>query len=198
MTIPFILNSALLGAGLAMDAFSVSIVNGLSEPDMRRRRMFMIAGTYAFFQFAMPLIGWILVHTAAQRFALFEAAVPWIALALLSWIGGKMILESVRGTSGDKPQDDDSGSSVITPWTLMMQGIATSIDALSVGFAIADYDFPMALAASLIIAAVTLVLCLLALRLGRAFGTRLADRATLAGGIILVAIGIEIAVTHLI
>lgn len=198
MTIPFILNSALLGAGLAMDAFSVSIVNGLSEPDMRRRRMFMIAGTYAFFQFAMPLIGWILVHTAAQRFALFEAAIPWIALALLSWIGGKMILESVRGTSGDKPQDDDSGSSVITPWTLMMQGIATSIDALSVGFAIADYDFPMALAASLIIAAVTLVLCLLALRLGRAFGTRLADRATLAGGIILVAIGIEIAVTHLI
>ena len=198
MTIPFILNSALLGAGLAMDAFSVSIVNGLSEPDMRRRRMFMIAGTYAFFQFAMPLIGWILVHTAAQRFALFEAAIPWIALALLSWIGGKMILESVRGTSGDKPQDDDSGSSVITPWTLMMQGTATSIDALSVGFAIADYDFPMALAASLIIAAVTLVLCLLALRLGRAFGTRLADRATLAGGIILVAIGIEIAVTHLI
>lgn len=198
MTIPFILNSALLGAGLAMDAFSVSIVNGLSEPDMRRRRMFMIAGTYAFFQFAMPLIGWVLVHTAAQRFALFEAAVPWIALALLSWIGGKMILESVRGTSGDKPQDDGSGSSVITPWTLMMQGIATSIDALSVGFAIADYNVPMAMAASLIIAAVTLVLCLLALKLGRAFGTRLADRATLAGGIILVAIGIEIAVTHLI
>ena len=93
----FFVNSVLLGVGLAMDAFSVSIANALSESSMKKRRMCFIAGVYAFFQFAMPMIGWICVHTIVEYFSKFEAFIPWIALALLLWIGGKMIWEAVHG-----------------------------------------------------------------------------------------------------
>ena len=74
MNLSFVINSILLGVGLAMDAFSVSIANGLIEPCMRRTRMFVIAGTYSFFQFAMPMLGWFFVRTAAQRFEVFQKA----------------------------------------------------------------------------------------------------------------------------
>ena len=81
--ITFVFNSILLGVGLAMDAFSVSIANGLNEPGMRRSREFLIAGTYAFFQFLMPVIGWFCVHELVRQFRVFEKFIPWIALLLL-------------------------------------------------------------------------------------------------------------------
>ena len=89
----FIFNSILLGVGLAMDAFSVSIGNGLAEPDMKHGRMSLMAGCYAFFQFAMPMIGWVFVHTAESKLEWFSDLVPWIALLLLLYIGGKMLKE---------------------------------------------------------------------------------------------------------
>ena len=76
----FFFNSILLGVGLAMDAFSVSMANGLNEPTMKKNRMSMIAGVFAFFQFLMPMIGWICVHTIVQYFQMFEKFIPWIAL----------------------------------------------------------------------------------------------------------------------
>ena len=92
----FFINSVLLGVGLAMDAFSVSLANGLEEPDMKKSRMCFMAGIYAFFQFAMPMIGWICVHTIVVYFKKFELFIPWIALILLLYIGGKMIWEAVH------------------------------------------------------------------------------------------------------
>lgn len=185
----FFLNSALLGVGLAMDAFSVSLANGLNEPGMRRRKLCIIAGVFAFFQALMPMIGWICVHTIVQYFRSFEKWIPWIALVLLLFIGGKMLLDGIRN------RDEADEKPRIGPAALLVQGIATSIDALSVGFTIAEYEFPMALACSLIIAAVTFAICVCGLLIGRKFGTKLAGKASILGGIILIAIGIEIFVT---
>ena len=83
----FVTNSILLGIGLEMDAFSVSIANALNEPEMKITRMSLIAGCYAFFQFIMPVAGWVCVHTIAQIFTSFQKFIPWIALILLLYIG---------------------------------------------------------------------------------------------------------------
>ena len=189
----FFVNSVLLGVGLAMDAFSVSIANALNESQMKKSRMCFIAGVYAFFQFAMPMIGWICVHTIVEYFSKFETFIPWIALVLLLWIGGKMIWEAVHGESEDEKSNGSASTSAkLTFATLLIQGVATSIDALSVGFTIADYGLLMALAASLIIAAVTFAICMTGLLIGKKAGDKLGSKATLIGGLILVGIGIEI------
>ena len=182
----FFLNSALLGVGLAMDAFSVSMANGLHDPRMSRGTMCRIAGTFALFQAVMPMTGWVCVHTIVELFSSFEKFIPWIALALLGYIGGKMLVEGIRGG------EDDRAAPRLGLGALLVQGVATSIDALSVGFTIAEYDWLMALVCSLIIAAVTLCICLGGLVLGRRFGTRLAGRAQILGGAILIFIGLEI------
>ncbi len=182
----FFLNSVLLGAGLAMDAFSVSLANGLGDPEMKKGRMCGIAGVFAVYQFAMPMIGWICVHTIVQYFRSFEKFIPWIALVLLGYIGGKMLIEGIRGG------EVDGGGERLTFSALMVQGIATSIDALSVGFTIADYGFMMALVCSLIVAVVTFGICMAGLHLGKLFGTKLAGKAGILGGIILIGIGLEI------
>ncbi len=184
----FIANSMLLGVGLAMDAFSVSLANGLNEPDMRPRRMCAIAGVYGFFQALMPMAGWLCVHTIVELFRSVQRFIPWIALALLAYIGVGMIREGLNA----RTQKEESNTARLTVTALLLQGVATSIDALSVGFTLADYGWLMALAASLIIAGVTFLLCLFALSIGKRFGTRLSWRASVLGGCILVFIGLEI------
>lgn len=186
----FFLNSVLLGIGLAMDAFSVSMANGLNEPEMGRKRMTGIALVYAGFQFLMPVIGWICVHTIVSYFNAFQKFIPWIALFLLLYIGGKMLMEGIR----NKEEDGESGKR-LGKGTLLVQGIATSIDALSVGFTISEYSGKMAVAASLIIAAVTFLICMGGLQIGKKVGTKLAGKASVLGGIILIVIGVEILVT---
>lgn len=186
MDLVFILNSILLGVGLAMDAFSVSLANGLNEPAMKHRKMFLIAGTFAFFQALMPMIGWICVHTIVEVFGAFDKFVPWIALILLLFIGVKMLIDGIKG-------GDDSGEAVgVSFGALMIQGVATSIDALSVGFTIADYVLFHAAAAAAIIAAVTFVICVAGLKIGRKVGTKLSGKAQILGGVILIGIGLEI------
>ena len=212
--IGFVLNSILLGVGLAMDAFSVSIANGLNEPHMRRRREVLIAGTYAFFQFLMPVIGWFCVHELVRQFKVFERFIPWIALALLLWIGGKMIRDALRKDpeeaagggapgNGEAPKNGEAPQSggapeVLTMGTLIMQGVATSIDALSVGFAIAHYSALAAFAAALIIMAVTFLICMGGLTAGKKLGGYVAGKAGILGGCILIFIGIEIFVKGVI
>lgn len=186
MTFSFFLNSALLGVGLAMDAFSVSLANGLADPKMRRARIALIAGTFAFFQYLMPMIGWLCVHAAVERFSSLTRAVPWVALALLGFIGGKMIFEGARGAG------DAQTAARLSLGVLTVQGIATSIDALSVGFTIAEYGVREALVAGAVIAAVTFIICVAGVLIGRRFGTRFAGRASIFGGVILIAIGLEI------
>ena len=190
MDLAFFLNNALLGVGLAMDAFSVSCANGLNEPKMKAPRMAAIAGVYAWFQFMMPMIGWVCVHSIAEHFAAFQKFIPWIALGLLLWIGGGMLREGIRGGESEAVK-------TLTVGTLLLQGVATSIDALSVGFTIAEYDLRMALIACVIIAAVTFIICIGGLLIGRKVGTVLAGKASIAGGLILIFIGIEIFVRAL-
>ena len=181
----FFVNSVLLGVGLAMDAFSVSMANGLNEPKMRRRRMAVMAGVFAAFQFLMPMIGWLCVHTIVQYFNAFEKCIPWIALILLLYIGGKMLIEGIRG-------DEEEEKTGVGHFALFIQGVATSIDALSVGFTIADYGLIMALVCSIIIAVVTFFICITGVKIGKTFGTRLASKSQILGGVILIAIGLEI------
>ena len=183
----FLFNSILLGTGLAMDAFSVSMVNGLKEPKMPLRKMNLIAGVYAFFQFAMPMTGWICVHTILTYFKKFETFIPWIALILLLYIGGKMLIEGIR-----KTEEDTADNSALTFSTLIIQGIATSIDALSVGFTIANYALLMAVICSLIIAAVTYIISITGIVICKKAGTKLSSKASVLVGGILIAIGIEI------
>ena len=188
----FFFNSILFGVGLAMDAFSVSLANGLRQPGMGRRRMCLIAGTFAFFQIIMPLIGWACVHTIAEKFQAVQKYIPWMALILLVWIGGGMIREGLQRRDGDDPPPP------VGLRGLAVQGVATSIDALSVGFTIAEYTWPFALAEALIIGAVTFGICMAGLHLGKKFGTLLSGKASILGGLILIAIGVEILLKSLL
>lgn len=186
----FVFNSVLLGIGLAMDAFSVSMANGLNEPAMKKKRMCTIAGVFAVFQAVMPMTGWLCVHTIVQYFTAFETFIPWIALILLLYIGGKMLWDGISKKEEEAGENAGIGFSA-----LLLQGVATSIDALSVGFTIAEYGFVMALVCALIIAAVTFVICMAGLVIGKQFGTKLSNKAAILGGVILIFIGIEIFVT---
>ena len=179
----------MLGMGLAMDAFSVSLANGLNEPTMRKRRMAKIAGVFAGFQALMPLIGWVCVHTVLQYFQVFEQFIPWIALLLLCYIGGKMLKDGIR------KDEEESEVKLLGFKELVIQGIATSIDALSVGFTIAEYGPLMAVVCAIIIGALTFFICFVGLALGKKFGTVFSNLATIIGGIILIIIGLEIFIT---
>ncbi|MBE6539573.1 MAG: manganese efflux pump [Ruminococcaceae bacterium] len=188
-----IINSILLGVGLAMDAFSVSLANGLNEPCMPKKKIYGIAGTFAVFQAIMPLIGWLCVHTVLQYFKAFESFIPWIALILLGFIGGKMIYESATCKEGDGCE-----CRKLSFGALIVQGIATSIDALSVGFTISDYDLAKALLCAAIIAVITFVICVSGVIIGKKAGTKLSGKAGYLGGIILIIIGLEIFIKGII
>lgn len=185
----FFCNSILLGVGLAMDAFSVSLANGLNETNMRKKKMFGVAGFFSLFQAMMPMIGWICVHTIVQYFKAFEKCIPWIALILLLFIGGKMLVEGIKNKNGENEKTK------VGIAALFVQGVATSIDALSVGFTIAEYGLLMAVVCALIIAVVTFVISMAGLIIGKKFGTKFANKATIFGGVILIIIGIEIFIT---
>lgn len=192
----FFFNSILIGIGLAMDAFSVSLANGLNEPYMKHRKITGVAAVFGVFQGMMPLIGWFCVHYLAEFFDGFKPFIPWIALALLGYIGGKMLYEGIKeykcrnegGTECPVPQK--LGFSA-----LILQGVATSIDALSVGFTISDYNWIQAVVCSLLIAIVTFAICFAGIHLGKKFGTKLSGTSSIFGGSILIFIGLEILIT---
>ena len=186
MWIELILMSLGLGVSLAMDAFSVSLANGLNEPKMKKRRIALIAGVFAAFQFFMPMLGWVCVSTVADKFKVFEKFIPWIALALLGFIGGKMLYEGIKN------KDCECEKCAVGFWALIMQGVATSIDALSVGFTISDLDIVKALICCAIIGVLTFFICVGGLIIGKKFGTGLAGKASVLGGSILIIIGIWI------
>ncbi|MBR5438335.1 MAG: manganese efflux pump [Clostridia bacterium] len=192
LSFAFFFNSILLGTGLAMDAFSVSLANGLNEPKMKKAKILSVAGIFALFQFAMPMIGWICVSTVADHFKAFEKFIPYIALALLGYIGGKMLYDGIK----NKDSDEEKGAVGLS--ALLVQGVATSIDALSVGFTISHYNFTEALLSCLLIGAVTFLICFAGILIGRKAGTALAGKAGIFGGLILIFIGLEIFISSLI
>ncbi len=185
MNFGFFLKSGALGVSLAMDSFSVSLANGLSEPKIKIKKAFSISFIFAFFQAAMPLIGWICVHTVVQQFKAFEKLIPYIALILLVFIGGKMLIEGIKNNS-------DQEIEAATFKGVLIQGIATSIDALSTGFTISEYNAFKAIICALIIALVTFIICFAGVFIGKKFGTSLAGKAGIFGGIILIIIGVQI------
>ncbi len=189
--VQFFLNSLLLGVGLSMDAFSVSMANGLNEPQMKKGKMFGVAGVFGIFQAVMPLLGWLLVHSLVSVFSVLEKFIPWLALALLGFIGVKMIVDGVRAKESDEKP-------IVGFWGLIVQGIATSIDALSVGLTIAEYNFIMAFVSASIIMVITFIICVVGVLLGKKFGTWLSNKATIFGGVILIVIGIEICLSSLL
>lgn len=209
-----ILAGLMLGVGLAMDAFAVSMTNGLNEPQMHRGKAAFIALTFGLFQAAMPMIGWLCVTLIAERFAKFAEWVPYIALALLLIIGGKMLIEGInhyRGSKhkssgnngGESEQQTATEANVAKPLTfvaLLVQAVATSIDALSTGFSLSDLaggtdKWWQALIAVCLIGVVTFSISLAGVFIGKKFGDRLGSKAEIVGGAILIAIGVEIFVS---
>ena len=188
----FFFNSIVLGIGLAMDAFSVSLANGMNEPCMKKKKMLFIALVFGVFQGLMPLIGWFCVHTIATLFTSFTKLIPWIALVLLSFLGIKMLVDAFKDCEVEECCKKQ-GFMVI-----LVQGVATSIDALSVGFTNAEYGVFNAIVSSLIIMVLTFVICYFGVLLGKKFGTKFSKKAAIFGGIILILIGIEIFLTGIL
>lgn len=185
-----------LGVGLAMDACAVSMSNGLNEPNMKFGKAFGMAAMFGFFQGLMPMIGWLCVSFVVERFAQFAKWVPIIALVLLAIIGGKMLYDGIKNKD-----DGDKNSRKLTFGVLIVQAIATSIDALSTGFSLVDIagsNVWHALLSVGIIALVTFGICIGSVYLGKKFGTKLGNKAQIVGGVILIAIGLEIFIKGLI
>ena len=183
----FYIRCVFLGIGLAMDASAVSMANGLNEPKMKLWKIGWIAFLFAFFQAMMPLIGYFVGHAFLTY---IEKMIPWIALVLLSVIGGKMLYEGIR-----KQIEEETNFQSLGLKTLLLQAIATSIDALSVGFTISDYSTAEALICVGLVAFVTFGICFVSVFIGKKFGLKLGKKAEILGGLILIAIGIEIFVT---
>lgn len=188
-----ILVSLGLGVGLAMDACAVSMSNGLNEPQMRFGKATLIAATFGFFQALMPMIGWLCVSFVVELFEKFASWVPYIALVLLVIIGGKMLFDGLK--SGAESKD---AAKKLTVGVLLVQAVATSIDALSTGFSLVDIagtNVWWALLSVGIIAVVTFIICIASVYLGKKFGNKLGNKAQILGGVILIAIGLEIFIT---
>ena len=197
MNFLFFFEAAMLGVGLAMDAFSASLADGMHEPKMKLPKMLGIAAVFAIFQAAMPFIGWVCVKTVVGIFGFLEMLIPWCALGLLGFIGGKMLIDGIK--ENKECHDERStecevclNAKKLTIGALLLQGVATSIDALSVGFTIAEYGLVEALVAVLVIALVTFTICLGGLFLGRVAGETFSGKASILGGTILIFIGLEI------
>lgn len=187
-----ILVSLGLGVGLAMDACAVSMSNGMNEPNMKTGKAMGVAALFGIFQGVMPMIGWLCVSLIVEQFAKFELWIPYIALALLAIIGAKMIYD------GAKDKKEQEKPAKLTIAVLFVQAVATSIDALSTGFGLADIAgdvWWMALVSSCIIAVMTFALSLGGVYLGKRFGMRLGDKAQIVGGCVLIGIGLEIFIT---
>ena len=159
---------------------------------MKRKKIFLIALVFALFQAAMPLLGWLCVHTIVDKFRIISPYIPWVAFLLLLYIGSGMLRD------GLKKEDEETCGERLGITALIIQGIATSIDALSVGFTLAEYTAVLAFLAAFIIAAATFVICLGGVNIGMRFGNRLSNKSLIRGGGILIFIGIEILIKGLL
>lgn len=199
-TLIWILTAIGLGAGLAMDACAVSMSNGLAEPKMKLGKIFTIAGFFGVFQIIMPIFGYLAVTvlsaTLGENFTrIFGYLVPWIALTLLLILGIKMIVEGIK-EGKDSNKENEESVKKLTIGGLFVQAIATSIDALSVGVIYGNVVPLEAYTTYLIIGIVTFGISVAAVFIGKKFGTIFSNKATIAGGIILCAIGLEIFFSH--
>lgn len=180
----------LIGVGLSMDAFAVSVCKGLGMRKVNMRTSTVLALFFGGFQALMPLIGWAL---GSQFLWLIEPIDHWIAFGLLAFIGGKMLVEAVRG---EDEEADEGDAERIDLSEYLMLAIATSIDALAVGISFAALSVQIAPAITLI-GVTTFLLTYVGVAVGHFFGARWQRPASIAGGIVLILIGCKILLEHL-
>ncbi len=197
--VKLIISSMALGIGLAMDASAVSMANGLNDNKMKLRKVFLIAGMFGFFQALMPLIGYLLGHTVYEAFSFIEKykIIPILALLILAFIGGKMLFEGIKDIKEAKKDNSDNENKEVnlkklTFGLLIVQAIATSIDALSVGITISDYTIKEAIICALIVDLMTFIICVPSVYIGKKVGMKLGPWAEILGGSILIIIGLII------
>jgi manganese efflux pump family protein len=188
MTLPEFLSIFLIALGLAADCFAVALSGSMSMPKLRYVQVLRTGLAFGIAQALMPFIGWLVGRTVIDYVAGFD---HWIAFGLLVFIGGKMLWEALH-----EKDERKEGADISRGLLLLTLALATSIDALAVGLSFAFLDINI-LAASLLIGAVTLVITQLGFYLGRKAGVLLGRNARLAGGIILIGIGLKILVSHL-
>ena len=182
------LNVLGIAIGLAMDAFAVSVAAGLTLRQLTFRRVFRLAFHFGLFQFLMPVVGWLAGRTVSEYIHAYD---HWLAFGLLSFVGGKMLWEAWR-SGGDKKRPDDPTRG----WLLVTLAVATSIDALAVGLSMAFLRVSI-WAPSIVIGLVAATLTCVGMWIGRRFGDRFGKWADIAGGIVLLAIGARILISHL-
>ena len=187
-----IVTGILLGVGLAMDAFAVSVSDGLKEDNIKWPKAVFIALVFAIFQLGMPLIGYFVGHAFVSYIDRF---VPYIALLLLGFLGVKMIIEFAKNS---KEESNEVVKQKITLKIIFIQAIATSIDALSTGLTFCDYQILEAILCVSLIGIVTFIICLFGVFIGKKSKTILTKYADLVGGIILILIGLEIFIMGII
>jgi putative Mn2+ efflux pump MntP len=176
-----------LAVALALDAFAVAVVSGLSIEALTKRHVFRLAFHFGLFQALMPVIGWVAGRAVHERIAHYD---HWIALALLGLVGGKMIVGAFREDDAAAPSTDPTKG-----WTLVMLSIATSIDALAVGLSLAMIGSEIVVPA-LVIGVVAAAFTAVGMLLGRQLGGLWGKRVEVVGGIVLVGIGLKIVVEH--
>jgi putative Mn2+ efflux pump MntP len=181
------LTSVLIGVGLAMDAFTVSLGISTGRQEINKRSMFRLAFHFGIFQMGMTIVGWFAGNSIVSLIQAFD---HWVAMALLAYVGGKMIRSGLNPDADSYLTDPSRGR------LLVILSVATSIDALAVGLSMAMIDTPWLLP-SIIIGVVTLVLSGIGLMVGDQLGKRFGKGMEILGGLILLGIGIRILVTHL-
>lgn len=198
------------GVALSMDACAVGMTNGMTDPKMPLKRILIIGVFFGFFQFLMPLIGYFITGVMEDAFQkTFEKISSWISFVLLAFLGGKMIWECVRdcvckkkaseGGAKDEETDCVCAAQKLSVWKLLTQAVATSIDALAIGVVLQLEGLVMGVWwSTLLIGVTTFALVLAAVYIGKFVGDKLADKAGLFGGIVLVAIGLKILIEGLL
>lgn len=209
----------LLSVALAMDACAVAMTNGMSNPKLSHGKALLIGGLFGLFQFLMPLIGYFITGIIADAFlSVFESISAWVSFGLLAFLGIKMLIEGIREGAEEKrcrcENEDGTCSNVsakldekeekLSLGKLLMQAVATSIDALAVGVslqmaAISSTGLAMGVwGATATIGVITLALSFGAVYLGKLIGDKLADKAEILGGIVLIGIGLKILIEGLL
>jgi len=182
------LTLVLIAVGLSMDAFAVSITSGIAMKRLHVGHALRIAFFFGAFQMLMPILGWLAGISLRDLIMTWD---HWIAFILLAWIGGKMVYEATKGDSCERASSEPLALQV-----LLVLSIATSIDALAVGLSLSFLDVSIA-GPALVIGLITFVISFLGVVLGDRLGCLMGKRMEIAGGVILVGIGLKILVEHL-
>ena len=178
----------ILGLALAMDAFAVTISNSFAYPKISRTRSLSMPLAFGFFQFLMPVVGFVLGQLVSDFITQYAGI---ITFAILGFIGGKMIWDAFHEEEGEEASEQ-----TLTMPVLLFQAVATSIDALAVGVTFAFLDVSI-VPAVLLIGATTFVCSAVGVKIGNVFGNRFQSKAEFLGGLVLIAIGLKILIEHL-